>query len=473
MKIAEQATLRDYVESVDRICEKFLNARQFYKNISLVPDFSLQNIAFEKDMEFLKEVSSVLSVITSIIAHPHISNKREEIVIRIEQARQIQQDAFRQVLMDSSLWKEHNGRMVPEEVYYYQHVDELRIYENQFICMLIDLLDIELAKCNSFYVLKLPNVDAGLNVDFAPLSTSISPENCALAIKRAEELRRRVRFIKNTNFYKVVSKGKGISKIIKPTNILLKDRLYRKCFKFYRQFVRYENQQTLKEDMAKYASVIVLKVLGDLGFNLTSVAEGRYRLPTGVIRKLVKRSGQKIVNGVIESEEDNEIAVNRAIAPFFNGATFKFEKNGFNIVCSYMPQEQGIRLDVKYGELEGVSHVLLFDGGEDNFTVNGGEDFLTVDIFSIWNSFVWENKRKRLLKGDYNEVEMIKQWILSKLTVIVGDKDVYAKYCPACKNKSVEVHENGGLCADCGAIFTYISELENTSKIWLKKIRRV
>ena len=52
MKIAEKATLRDYIESVDAICERFADARDFYDRIEQVPEFSLQHIAFEKDMEF-------------------------------------------------------------------------------------------------------------------------------------------------------------------------------------------------------------------------------------------------------------------------------------------------------------------------------------------------------------------------------------------------------------------------------------
>ena len=446
MKIAEKATLRDYIESLDIACNEFSNANDFYNNINSVPEFSLQRATFEKDMEFLAEVSKILSIISSIISHPHISNKREEIVIRIEQARHLQQDAFRQVLQDSSLWKSRKGKMIPEQVYYYQHVDELRIYENQFIVLLVDLLDVEISKCNSFYLGKLPFAVAGDNIDFSPITTSIPQGDCALAIKRAEKLKRRIRFIKNTNFYKVVSQGKGISPVIKPTNILLKDRLYRACFKFYRQFVRYDDELALKEDIAKFASVITLKTLGDLGFTLTSAVDC----------------------------ENGGISDNRAIAPFFNGSTFNLSKNGFNATCGYNKDLNALFLTVDYDNIEGskVSHLLAFDiEEENNFTFDCNDNFLTVDIFSVWNSFAWENNKKRLLAGDFNEKEMIKQWILSKITVILGDKEVYSKYCPVCKARSVDASDNGAVCSHCGSEYLFIDE--QNSRVWLKKIRRV
>ena len=471
MKIAEKATLRDYIESVDVICEGFSDARDFYDKIEQVPDFSLQHIAFEKDMEFLKEVSKLLAIISSIIAHPHLSNKREDIVIRIEQARQIQQDAFRKVLQDSSLWKQHKGKMIPENVYYYQHVDELRIYENQFIVLLVDLLGVEIAKSNAFYLHKLPKVSAGLNVEINPIHNVVSPKDTAEAIKLSSSLMRRITFIKNTAFYKIVSQGKGISPIIKPTNILTKDRLYNKCFKFYRKFVRYDDEYSLKEDLAKYASVIILKALGELGFEISSVKEGTFRVPLGVVRQLMKRSHQDISAGTLEGENGGEIAVNRAIAPFFNGATFLFCGNGFNLECGYLQSEKAIWLNVDYNGVGKVSHLLAFDGGEDDFKLSCEEDFLTTDIFSIWNSFAWENNDKRLLSGNYNEKEMIKQWLLSKITLITGDKEVYSKYCPVCKQKTVDVDENNGHCSLCDTQYLFVDE--QSEKIWLRKIRRV
>lgn len=477
MKIAEKATLCDYIDSVDLICEKFEDARNFYEHLDKVPDFSLQSTAYKSDMNFLQEVNKVLSIIVSIIAHPHIANKREDIIIRIEQAPQIQTDAFKRVLQDSSLWKNHKGKMLPEKVHHHQYVDQLKIYENQFIVLLVDLLDVELSKSNAFYLQKLPDVAPGDNVFVKPLHSSISQEDSAVAIKLTENLKRKLRYIKNSFFYKVVSEGKGISGVIKPTNILLKDRLYRACYRFYLSFVRYQTDEALRQDLAKYASVMILKCFKKAGFKLNAITEGKFRVPEGLIRKLLKR-GENTFNGVfVDNDESGEIFVNRTIAPFFNGATFVFENDYFLAECSYLAENSAISLQVKLKNNNTVtSHVLLFDNGEKDIAFTSLSDFTSCELFSIWNSYAVEGEQVRLLKGDFNEIEMIDNWILSKFTVITGDKDIYSRYCPVCKAQSVSQDESGVCsCALCSTEYFAIDENDDSDivKFWLSKVRRV
>ena len=140
MRFVETAKLNDYILLAKRLM-KYESPRSAYAEIEKLETESMQSFSIESDRAFLKEVSSVLNVIISIIYHPHIANKREEVVIRIEQAQQISEEAFRQILADSRLWKSHGMKMIPEEVYHYQHIDELRIYENRFIGLLISLID--------------------------------------------------------------------------------------------------------------------------------------------------------------------------------------------------------------------------------------------------------------------------------------------------------------------------------------------
>ena len=161
MRFIETQKLNDYIDSVDHILAND-SLRSAYAKIESVVTASLQGFSIDGDREFLKEVSYVLNVIISIIYHPHIANKREEVVIRIEQAQAIDEEAFRRILTDSSLWKQHGLKMVPEEVHYYQHIDELRIYENRFIGMLISIIDKELSRFSTFYLNKLPTLN--LNV---------------------------------------------------------------------------------------------------------------------------------------------------------------------------------------------------------------------------------------------------------------------------------------------------------------------
>ena len=71
-------------------------------------------------------------------------------------------------------------------------------------------------------------------------------------------------------------------------------------------------------------------------------------------------------------------------------------------------------------------------------------------------------------------MQMVENWVLSKLTTLVGDKDIYSVYCPVCKNKGV--NENGGLydCPVCSAQYVMDSNngKDDQSLVWLCNIRR-
>ena len=88
--------------------------------------------------------------------------------------------------------------MVPEYVYYHQHIDELKIYENIFVGMLINLLDKELAKYNEFYVSLLPSFGSSIE-------TILVDDEIENSLIKVDRLRRKLRYIKNSHFYKEIS----------------------------------------------------------------------------------------------------------------------------------------------------------------------------------------------------------------------------------------------------------------------------
>ena len=87
MRSIEKVSLQDYIAQVSDFCTPYTTARRFYSYIDRLGQESLQKVSFENDYEFLKKASTVLNIILSIITHPHIANRREEIVARIEQGK--------------------------------------------------------------------------------------------------------------------------------------------------------------------------------------------------------------------------------------------------------------------------------------------------------------------------------------------------------------------------------------------------
>ena len=151
MKIIEERYLKKEIKKLNRYSNEHRSFLDFFNNVDPVMDKTLQDLSFKSDLNFFKEIEFILSVITSIISHPHLVNKGEEIIVRAEQANHVSTEMFNKTMRDSTLWKENDQTdMVPEYVYYYQQIDELRIYENIFIVMLVKMIEQEINKYKTY-----------------------------------------------------------------------------------------------------------------------------------------------------------------------------------------------------------------------------------------------------------------------------------------------------------------------------------
>ena len=428
MRIIEEAKLKDYIKNLKKFTTEYNTPESFYENIHKMTDVSLQSFSYEKDMEFFDESSYVLSVIISIISHPHISNKREEIILRADQAQNISVDAFQRVLQDSTLWRESDLEMKPEYVYHYQYEDELRIYENQFIVLLINLIDDELKKYLEFYVSLIPSLGSNNNVK---LESDLTEQ----AILKLEGLKRKIRYIKNTYFYKEVSRGQKISKNIKPTNILTKDRKYKFCFKFYRKFITYNDETQLIKDFRNYSFMNLINVLKKRGFEL------------------------------FETEKN---AV--------NSRKFKlsFVNDLFKLEFSYSDLNLILKVTSLKNKKHTATHALMFSPSfneEANKRLVKQENKLTTDAVSIWNLAYVEDVVKRAKLNPMNEIELIEYWLDSKIYVTTGSEELYSRYCPICRSRDIEFNNSKiYVCSNCSCNYAYINT--KLSKLWLQNARR-
>ena len=420
MRFIETKKLNDYVIGAKDFFSADLT-RELAARLDALEKVSLQSFSIEHDRSFLREVSSVLNVIVSIVYHPHISNKREEVIIRIEQAQQITQDAFRDTMKDSKLWKEHDMKMVPEEVYYHQHIDELRIYENRFITFLVDLIDKELAKFSAFYLSRLPS----LTVPTGALDSGEIGD----IIAEIDRLRRKTQFIKNTYFYREVSKGKPISHKIQPTNILLKDRLYRFCFKFYRSFVRYEDVSEAKQDLRAYYTILLFEELDRRGFAMTSSKVGKYVFENGDFSLSVENAEGDCL----------ALTVNCRIAP---------QKPAKHLLGFHVDTEKQIS-DVK---------------------ISLSDEYESADVISVWE-LSCADSQKRVSITRATERELVSEWLAGKITLLTVDNKVYKRYCPVCRARGTDMVDGVYSCPHCTSSYVF-DEADGETAVWFRKIRK-
>lgn len=395
-----------------------------YSHAESAGDFSLQKISYEEDCSYFKEALSLLGIILSIAEKPHVSTRREEVFARIEQAGQLSADDFKRVCRDGSLWKRRGVKMVPEELYYFRNEDELCIYENRFIVLLIDLIGREITELKRVYGERLPRIGENTDVLYAG--------DAGMALDFARNIEKRVAYLKNTGFYKIVGKEKPLKGRISPTNILLKDLKYRACFKFYNGFLKYQCEGEEAEDMRSILKIYILKSLKKLGFDLK------------------------------EGKNLNEY---KACGKEFS-LNFDFNKKGAVILdVTHKISKKTVKYALFAEDGRSAEAAEEFASGDD------GKNFCSVEMIGEW-SLKDGVTHELLSRAGQTEEEMIYSWLASKIRLIRADSSVYKKYCPACGVSGVYENDGDFFCPNCGTRYAFTQNSSGESVIWICKLRR-
>lgn len=395
-----------------------------YSHAESAGDFSLQKISYEEDCSYFKEALSLLGIILSIAEKPHVSTRREEVFARIEQAGQLSADDFKRVCRDGSLWKRRGVKMVPEELYYFRNEDELCIYENRFIVLLIDLIGKEITELKRVYGERLPRI--GENTD------ELYAGDAGMALDFARNIEKRVAYLKNTGFYKIVGKEKPLKGRISPTNILLKDLKYRACFKFYNGFLKYQCEGEEAEDLRSIIKIYILKSLKKLGFDLK------------------------------EGKNLNEY---KACGKEFS-LNFDFNKKGAVILdITHKISKKTVKYALFAEDGRSAEAAEEFTSGDD------GKNFCSVEMIGEW-SLKDGVTHELLSRAGQTEEEMIYSWLASKIRLIRADSSVYKKYCPACGVSGVYENDGDFFCPNCGTRYAFTQNSSGESVIWICKLRR-
>lgn len=395
-----------------------------YSHAESAGDFSLQKISYEEDCSYFKEALSLLGIILSIAEKPHVSTRREEVFARIEQAGQLSADDFKRVCRDGSLWKRRGVKMVPEELYYFRNEDELCIYENRFIVLLIDLIGREITELKRVYGERLPRIGENTDVLYAG--------DAGMALDFARNIEKRVAYLKNTGFYKIVGKEKPLKGRISPTNILLKDLKYRACFKFYNGFLKYQCEGEEAEDLRSIIKIYILKSLKKLGFDLK------------------------------EGKNLNEY---KACGKEFS-LNFDFNKKGAVILdVTHKISKKTVKYALFAEDGRSAEAAEEFASGDD------GKNFCSVEMIGEW-SLKDGVTHELLSRAGQTEEEMIYSWLASKIRLIRADSSVYKKYCPACGVSGVYENDGDFSCPNCGTRYAFTQNSSGESVIWICKLRR-
>ena len=411
MKIIEESKLDLNISKINNYKAKY-NPINFYERLGALELPSLQNNAFKSDFAFFDELNYILNVILNIIDHPHLSNKGEEIVVRSDQAGHIGVDSFQRVLREPSFWKEKDFEFIPKEVYYYQYTDDVKIYENIFIGLVIKTIS---AICDSnleFYGNLVPSITDADRI--------LKQDDVTHGLNMLHTMLRKLLFIKNTYFYKEVSKVPLANKQIRPTNILIKDRLYNYCYRFYKKYITYFDPIEINNKFKDYCYFMLLKEFRNRGF-------------------------------VVKKNSD------------FDNYYLKYRK--INVVLTKEVENINLKVFINNSKIN-TEHILytVLDrfNGDNNIT---HKDNVFIDVITLWHVDNLSNPNEKF-KNLVNEQTLIKYYLDSKVTIKSIKQELYSKYCPVCKSNNLEESNKVISCNKCLSKYTFI----NQNKAWFLRI---
>ena len=431
MKRSEQVNLSAQIETIKAFGKKHSDFNAFYNNIESVSLTSIQDLSFEKDIALFNELSFILSVVLSIIAKPHLNTKSDEVIARSGEVSALSEEDFQKTLRDSSIWRnEGNGKLLPEYLYYHKHEDEIRIYENIFIVYLVNEINALAHQYSALYVSLLSVADHETNVLLVDDTAQMK------AMDEVNFVLHRIEQIKNTYFYKEVSKAKSRPKVFNPTNILLKDRLYNICFKFYKKLFIYQEEGGLDKDLFIYYYVLILRKLRENDFRLNECKEKVF-----VKNELVIPSKVSMANNNYQIEVEARSDKNLFI---FNYS----EKDGSNKATHLLYIKSDYTAPFEYEDI-----------GEEYFVVS-------IETLSLWYlSMLLNGKLVKINKTFKSEMEMIRTFVDSHHYVVSASEKIYSSYCPSCKGKDLSENNGFFICADCGAVYRFVKDKQNKGHI--------
>ena len=431
MKRSEQVNLSAQIETIKAFGKKHSDFNAFYNNIEGVSLTSIQDLSFEKDIALFNELSFILSVVLSIIAKPHLNTKSDEVIARSGEVSALSEEDFQKTLRDSSIWRnEGNGKLLPEYLYYHKHEDEIRIYENIFIVYLVNEINALAHQYSALYVSLLSVADHETNVLLVDDTAQMK------AMDEVNFVLHRIEQIKNTYFYKEVSKAKSRPKVFNPTNILLKDRLYNICFKFYKKLFIYQEEGGLDKDLFIYYYVLILRKLRENDFRLNECKEKVF-----VKNELVIPSKVSMANNNYQIEVEARCDKNLFI---FNYS----EKDGSHKATHLLYIKSDYTAPFEYEDI-----------GEEYFVVS-------IETLSLWYlSMLLNGKLVKINKTFKSEMEMIRTFVDSHHYVVSASEKIYSSYCPSCKGKDLSENNGFFICADCGAVYRFVKDKQNKGHI--------
>ncbi len=431
-----------------------------------------ENTVVTNDSVFASSITSVITHIRAIFKEPHIFLKKEETIQNIAVASHINNETLRMNYKDSKLWKTKALDTSPEFVHTFVYEDDYAIYENRFICYLMDeLIAIVTKKINEIKttietlnwkitnrkdVLGLPE---SMYLNYADEAEDGVPvilpaTDCRVSVLDALiKNKKNLMLLTHTPIYKACKKADVFNILsLKTTNILLHDKHYNYCYDFYLNYIQRESEFTSDSNMFKnFAVVNMICALNKIGF-------------------------------VCEKDDAELMISNSAMVKFkeisFIKEPFQIvmamgEKNDYTVTVKNLVSGSSIKHFVK------VVHTACDEMADG--TTTAGDIFdaykkeCGIDSHNAWLVTDADIEGEGVVRIQPTDVDVIDAFmtLIKKFTLLAeGALSVYTCMCPVCGSNLVTPDEKDYYCVDCETQY-HLFYYATRDLIWVKRLPKI
>ena len=412
------------------------------------------------DFVFADDIATAVKHIRAIFSEPHISLKQENVIQNSAGATKTDARSMRDTLKDEKLWRVKGNTLKPEYVHAYVQEDNLAIYENRFVCYLIDVLFEAINQkigemLNSINTLN-SQMKTAFNVNEQSPIFSVdeylqySADNNGLPVLLSTE----------DVFVKIVSSLIKSKKILtalkgdpvylackkagyfdgakaKNTNIFENDANYHFCYNF---FMNYFNKDvalgTEEQSYFNFVQVNLFTAINNLGFKASENNE-KVNVSNSANIKYEKLAFENNVFD-IELKQDGDCVVVKII----NNVDQNQSTNLLKVVHSKNPSP-------------------VFPEDLSNYT----------NVLTITDNDAEETNLITILPENGNAVETLQKLIKMLLFVAEGSEFIHTRHCPICGSSLISPEGSDYSCVACEGIY-HIYNYEFKDIIWIKRMPR-
>ena len=419
---------------------------------------------------FADDIATLVSHIRTIFRRPRMFLKKENIVQNAAVATKMDIESTRETYRDPKIWKVTETSKEPEYVHSFVNEDNYAVYENRFICALIDKVFETVGK-------KLREVYATLDTlgqkvgeegtvgfssrDFLEFSENgekmpkLIPAKSPIAdmVASLAKSKKQLLAFKGRQLYVDCKKAGGFTLTnVRPTNVLIFDAEYNFCYNFYLHYLFRE--PVLAKEQQRYYNFVTVNFL-----------------------RAMQNAGWKA------TDENPMIAVTNSFRLRFDPV--HYEKGLFHASVS-LGDNDVIYLSVgAKGQEESAKyefHVFSKEKADET------EDFYNVNSYArklaysrehgITHAFIisqsgWtdEDNAACIDPAATDTQEKLMRLIKTCVMVAQGAKAIHSRFCPVCGSTLVSFDGADYSCQGCQTFFRIFGD-ENGEYVWLKRLAR-